>query len=67
MAFKEKRRKELQRLSLGLFQHLEIREVRRNQHRRLVVLGWPGRRKTERKCFWREGGINYVKCCSKIE
>lgn len=47
MAFKEKGRKELQRLSLGLLQHFETGEVRNKQHRRLVMLDCPGRRKTE--------------------
>ena len=75
MIFNEKERKELQELSFSLLQHSEFEKVRKNQHRRLVMLGWPSRRKTEsiiletkrRKCFWREEGINYIKYCCKIE
>lgn len=53
---KEKGRKDLQGLSLGLLQHSKIEEVRRNHHRGLVMFDWPGKRKTERECVSGEKG-----------
>lgn len=51
MIFNEKERKELQELSFSLLQHSEFGKVRKNQHRRLVMLGWPSKRKTEREYY----------------